>query len=106
MSLLFTSSMLMNQIYGVTTGIGTIDRMRLRGSRKVEMEPVPWRDVFGTGSLFWWLCPTDVQFEDFFGVMGYSLPQRPRKVKGDRKKKKKKKRDDEVSVKSSASSRV
>jgi len=64
---LFTSSMLMNVIYGLITGIGTIDRMKKKSSNTFhlsEEEQIPLVDVFGIGSKILWLLPTDPVFED------------------------------------------
>ena len=76
---LFTSSMLMNVIYGLMTGIGTIDRLKKKATNTMndsEEEPVPLIDVFGIGPLWTWPLPMDPVFEDYDRVMGYSTPQR------------------------------
>ena len=78
-SLLFTSSMIMNVAYGLLTGIGTIDRLKKKATGTVAdstEEPVPLKDVFGTGGYLGWLLPTDPVFPDYDRVMGYSTPQR------------------------------
>ena len=55
-AILFTSSMIANQCYGIITGLGTIDRMKLRldeDSHSVRGYTVPWRHVFGDEWLSW-----------------------------------------------------
>jgi hypothetical protein len=76
---LFTSSMLMNVVYGLITGIGTIDRLKKKATETMndsEEEPIPLTDVFGIGPLWTWPFPSDPLFEDYDGVMGFSTPQR------------------------------
>jgi palmitoyltransferase ZDHHC3/7/25 len=76
---LFTSSMLMNVVYGLLTGIGTIDRLKKKASNTMndsDEEPVPLKDVFGIGPLWTWPLPIDPLFDDFDRVMGYTTPQR------------------------------
>lgn len=76
---LFTSSMLMNVTYGIMTGIGTIDRLKKKATNTMgesEEEPIPLKDIFGTGPLWTWVLPMDPTFEDYDRVMGYATPQR------------------------------
>lgn len=76
---LFTSSMVMNVVYGILTGIGTIDRLKKKATSTMNdsiEEPVPLIDIFGIGPWWTWLFPMDPLFEDFDAVMGYSTPQR------------------------------
>ena len=76
---LFTSSMLMNVVYGLLTGIGTIDRLKKKASNTMndsDEEPVPLKDVFGIGPLWTWPLPIDPLFDDFDRVMGFTTPQR------------------------------
>lgn len=76
---LFTSSMIMNVIYGILTGIGTIDRLKKKATSTMSHsidEPVPLVDIFGIGPWWTWPLPMDPLFEDFDAVMGYSTPQR------------------------------
>lgn len=76
---LFTSSMLMNVVYGLITGIGTIDRLKKKATNTMnesEEEPIPLTDVFGIGPLWTWPFPMDPLFEDYDRVMGFSTPQR------------------------------
>ncbi len=71
--------MLMNVIYGLMTGIGTIDRLKKKATNTMhdsEEEPIPLTDVFGIGPLWTWALPMDPIFEDYDRVMGYSTPQR------------------------------
>jgi len=79
MSLLFTSSMIMNVTYGVMTGIGTIDRLKKKAMDTMMMseeEPILLKDIFGIGGFHTWPFPIDPIFEDFDRVMGFSTPQR------------------------------
>ena len=76
---LFTSSMLMNVLYGIMTGIGTIDRLKKKATNTMaqsDEEPIPLTDVFGIGGYHTWPFPVDPVFEDYDRVMGYSMPQR------------------------------
>ena len=76
---LFTSSMLMNVLYGIMTGIGTIDRLKKKavGSMADAVEEsIPLEHVFGMGPWWTWMLPTDPFFPDYDKVMGYSTPQR------------------------------
>jgi hypothetical protein len=76
---LFTSSMIMNVIYGILTGIGTIDRLKKKSTNTLansEEEPIPLTDLFGIGPWYTWLLPVDPLFDDYDRVMGFSTPQR------------------------------
>lgn len=76
---LFTSSMLMNVVYGVMTGIGTIDRLKKKASGTMEYsdeEPLPLTHIFGIQPLWTWILPIDPLFPDYDAIMGYSTPQR------------------------------
>ena len=76
---LFTSSMLMNVVYGILTGIGTIDRLKKKATGTMgdsEEEPIPLRNIFGVGPYYTWPLPLDPIFPDYDRVMGYSTPQR------------------------------
>ncbi|GKY90734.1 hypothetical protein MPSEU_000046600 [Mayamaea pseudoterrestris] len=76
---LFTSSMLMNVLYGVLTGIGTIDRLKKKATNTMsqsEEEPIQLIDIFGIAPIYTWFLPIDPIFEDFDRVMGYTMPQR------------------------------
>jgi hypothetical protein len=70
-SILFTSSMLPNQIYGVVNGVGTIDRMKIKRGQHVRAKPVPFKDVFGVGFWFFHAFPTNVKFDDEDRVLRY-----------------------------------
>jgi len=68
--ILFTSSMIINQVYNLATGLGTIDRMK----HVEEGIPVPFEHVFGS----WWLAyfiPIDPYFADPEAVYHYRLGQ-------------------------------
>jgi len=76
---LFTSSMIMNVIYGMLTGIGTIDRLKKKATSTMNdslEEPVRLIDIFGIGPWWTWPLPMDPLFEDFDEVMGFATPQR------------------------------
>jgi hypothetical protein len=76
---LFTSSMIMNVVYGLMTGIGTIDRLKKKATNTMSEsfeEPVPLTAVFGIGPLWTWPFPIDPIFHDYDEIMGYSTPQR------------------------------
>ena len=76
---LFTSSMIMNVIYGLMTGVGTIDRLKKKANgtlQESEEEPIPLSHAFGIGPLWQWALPLDPIFHDYDVVMGYSTPQR------------------------------
>ena len=67
-AIIFTLSMLMNQLHGMLTGMGTVDRMqrrrkegRLRGSPK-DYTPVRAEDIFGDGNKLFWLLPINPHF--------------------------------------------
>jgi hypothetical protein len=71
--------MIMNVIYGLMTGIGTIDRLKKKASNTFSEsleEPVPFTSVFGIGPLYTWPFPIDPVFDDYDEIMGYSTPQR------------------------------
>ena len=76
---LFTSSMLMNVLYGLMTGIGTIDRLKKKATNTMsdsEEEPIPLTDVFGVSPIYTWFLPVDPVFDNYDKIMGYSTPQR------------------------------
>jgi len=74
-----TSSMLMNVLYGVLTGIGTIDRLKKKATNTMSQsdeEPIQLIDIFGIAPIWTWAFPVDPIFEDYDRVMGYTMPQR------------------------------
>lgn len=76
---LFTSSMLMNVVYGIMTGVGTIDRLKKKANgtlNECDEDPIPLHHVFGIGPVWQWCLPLDPIFHDYDVVMGYSTPQR------------------------------
>jgi len=70
----------MNVVYGLMTGIGTIDRLKKKASGTMgdsDEEAIPLYDVFGINPYYTWPFPFfDPVFEDYDRVMGYSTPQR------------------------------
>jgi len=78
-SLIFTSSVIMNVIYGIMTGIGTIDRMKRQFAGTTyqdDNDAIPLKDIFGIGGYYTWPFPIDPVFDDYDFVMGFSTPQR------------------------------
>ena len=70
--ILFTSSMILNQIYGLAIGLGTIDRMKTTQHGPESGTPVPFHHVFGS----WWpayFLPLDPYFENEEEVFKYRL---------------------------------
>ena len=79
LTLMFTSSMLMNVVYGIITGIGTIDRLKKKATdtwHDATEEAMPLTEIFGIGPYWTWLFPTDPIFDDYDWVMGYTTRQR------------------------------
>jgi len=78
-TLLFTSSMIMNVMYGTMTGVGTIDRLKRKANDTVlesDEEPIPLKDIFGIAGCHSWFFPVDPIFQDYDTVMGFSTMQR------------------------------
>ena len=79
-TLVFTSSMLTNVTFGIMTGVGTIDRLKMKADATwglADDEPVELKDIFGIGDYWTWALPFfDPVFEDYDAAMGYSTPQR------------------------------
>ena len=79
MGLIFTSNMLMTVLWGIMTGVGTVDRLKLKAHRLLEhtdAEPIPLKDIFGIGPYWTWCLPIDPMFDDYDRIMGYSTTQR------------------------------
>jgi len=75
----------MNVLWGIMTGIGTIDRMqRFRDNSfdKSDDAPISLFDIFGIGPFYTWLIPTDPLIPDFDRLMGYSSSIRLLREKG------------------------
>ena len=71
-AILFTSSMILNQIYGLAIGLGTIDRMKVSRDGPESGTPVPFNHVFGD----WWpayFLPIDPYFANEEEVFKYRL---------------------------------
>ena len=72
-AILFTSSMIANQCYGIVTGLGTIDRMKMRvDDETIRGFTVPWSHVFGTDWLPW-VLPIDPYYPKPDLVFRYKL---------------------------------
>lgn len=54
-AILFTSSMIVNQLYGIICGLGTIDRMKLKREESTYGTTIPWSHVFGDSWLAWFI---------------------------------------------------
>jgi len=79
---LFVSSMLMNVTFGIMTGVGTIDRLKMKseGTRNdSDAEPMKLKDVFGIQGYWTWVLPFDPIFEDHDRILKYSIPDRLRR---------------------------
>ena len=77
-TLLFTSSMLMNVIYGIMTGTGTIDRLKQKADATWHLsdeQPTPLEHIWGTGPKVGWCLPVDPEWEDFGKLMGYTTTE-------------------------------
>ena len=95
----FTSNMIMSIMCLISTGLGTIDRMKMeeeeqeedygdgvavRSSRRSNgnfalnknAKPIPLKDIFGIEHYYTWFLPVDPVFEDYDRVMGYSVVPR------------------------------
>ena len=71
--------MLMNVVYGIMTGIGTIDRLKKKANNTLsdsDEEAIPLEHIFGIGPYWTWALPMDPVYPDYDLVMGYSTPQR------------------------------
>jgi hypothetical protein len=78
-ALLFTSSMLMSNIYAIYTGVGTVDRLKKKATNtwhESEEEPTRLSDIFGIAPVWTWPFPIDPIFDDYDRIMGYATPQR------------------------------
>lgn len=75
-AILFTSSMILNQWYGLITGLGTIDRMKLKADDPEDGTPVSFFHVFG---VWWpaWFLPLDPVFDEPELVFHYILLDEP-----------------------------
>jgi len=85
--------MLINQIYGIMTGLGTIDRMKLKKGQHISSQPTPIRHVLGSSpSIIDLLLPTTVvydegMFRDVYGFESHSMFKKLKKLTdgGDKK---------------------
>lgn len=94
-ALIFTSNMLVNVVWAVMTGLGTIDRLKMendarkKGNFSISQEdfmgePMSLTDIFGIGAYWTWILPMDPMFEDHDRVMRYSTTQRLLREKNER----------------------
>jgi hypothetical protein len=92
--LIFTSSMIASMTLAITTGLGTIDRMKLKvnhhydqsiGNSSINAPPLPWEDaedpiplknVFGDQGYWTWCLPIDPIWDDYERVVGYATRDR------------------------------
>lgn len=71
-SMLFTSAMIFNQVYGIQTGFGTIDRMKMKSSEVLKnQKSTPILHVLGKFSWRWFL-PVAVLHESPDDVFRYT----------------------------------
>ena len=70
-SVVFTTSMLVTQIYSLMTGIGTIDRMQMRRNQVDSFQPIPFNHVFGDEASYRWFIPTEPRFDNPEAVFMY-----------------------------------
>ena len=73
-AVVFTSSMIITQIYCLVTGLGTIDRMQLKRGQADSAEPVPFEHVFGE-ETWRWFVPVDPVFKEPDVVYQYRIPE-------------------------------
>lgn len=96
-ALIFTSNMIVNVVWAVMTGLGTIDRLKMQkeANRKGEFyiissedhfigEPMSLTDIFGIGAYWTWILPIDPNFDDYDRVMRYSSSTRLLREKKER----------------------
>ena len=70
--IIFTTSMILNQVYGLSVGLGTIDRMKLKKDDPEMGTPVPFTQVFGVSWPTYFL-PLDPVWENEEEVFHYRL---------------------------------
>jgi hypothetical protein len=83
-ALLFTSSMLMNVIYTIMTGVGTIDRLKKKAMNEwneATEDAIPMRTIFGIGPRWTWCLPTDPLWDSYDAVMGYATVEQMRRAR-------------------------
>jgi hypothetical protein len=88
--LIFTSTMIASITLGITTGLGTIDRMRLKATKNSENasskapplswedaeDPIPLNNIFGDQGYWTWCLPIDPIWDDYERVVGYATRER------------------------------
>ena len=78
-SFVFVGGMLLNVYNGITSGMGTIDRIQHRHSQlkhpKLQYQPVPLTHIFGIQPILTWWLPIDPIFYDTDVILGYTRPQ-------------------------------
>jgi hypothetical protein len=68
--------MMLNVIYGIMTGTGTIDRLKQKADSTWHLsdeDPIPMTQIFGDGPVLGWFVPIDPAWDDFGKLMGYGL---------------------------------
>lgn len=73
--IIFTSFMILNQVYGLLIGLGTIDRMKRKSSSEVGT-PVLFKYVFGIRWISYFL-PLDPVFHDEEVIFRYVVKNEP-----------------------------
>ena len=72
-SVIFTSSMIVTQVYSLVTGLGTIDRLQMKSGSAESAEPIPFEHVFGN-EPWRWFVPVEPYFKDEEVVYQYRIP--------------------------------
>lgn len=72
-AVIFTTSMIVTQIYSLATGLGTIDRMQLKRGQSEIAKPVSFEQVFGDAAWRYFI-PVEPYFKDPESVYHYRIP--------------------------------
>lgn len=94
-ALIFTSNMLVNVVWTIMTGLGTIDRLKMENDARKKGnfpmfeedfmgEPMSLTDIFGIGPYWTWILPIDPMFHDYDKAFRYSTTQRLLREKNER----------------------
>jgi len=79
-SFLFISSMLMNAVYAIMTGLGTVDRIKMKAGCQPEQsieQPKTFKEIFGIAPEYWqWFLPVDPIFENYDHTLGFASRSR------------------------------
>jgi hypothetical protein len=89
-ALIFTTSMVASITLGITTGLGTIDRMKIKATQNIgdtpqkasplsweaAEDPIPLNHVFGDQGYWTWWLPIDPIWDNYERVVGYATRDR------------------------------